>query len=80
MTLLHGLSAFSVTPADRDGQVQVDHLQPLVARLDRPGIASIGVLGSTGSYAYLSRTERNRALVAGVAAAGDTPFGPASAR
>ena len=73
MTLLSGLSAFSVTPADPDGHVQVDHLQQLVSRLDRPGIASIGVLGSTGSYAYLSRTERSRALIAGVEAAGSKP-------
>lgn len=73
MSVLAGLSAFPVTPADPDGHVQVDHLQQLVARLARPGIASIGVLGSTGSYAYLNRTERSRALQAAVQAAGDTP-------
>jgi len=73
MDVLAGLSAFPVTPANEQGQVQTDRLQALVARLNRPGIASIGVLGSTGSYAYLSRDERRRALGAAVQVAGQTP-------
>ena len=69
-----GLSAFPVTPLDPEVRVTPDHLQRLVSRLAETGVDSIGVLGSTGSYAYLSRTERARALSAAVDAAGDTPI------
>ncbi|MEL6235968.1 MAG: dihydrodipicolinate synthase family protein [Pseudomonadota bacterium] len=73
MGVFEGLSAFPVTPADAEGRVDTDHLQRLVARLVRDGIASIGALGSTGSYMYLSGSERQRALHAAVEAAGTTP-------
>lgn len=73
MTPFNGLSAFPVTPADEDGRVDTDHLQRLVARLAASGVASIGVLGSTGSYMYLSSEERARALRAAIEAAGDAP-------
>ena len=73
MTPFLGLSAFPVTPANEDGSVDTDHLQRLVSRLATSGVASIGVLGSTGSYMYLSSEERARALSAAVEAAGDVP-------
>jgi 4-hydroxy-tetrahydrodipicolinate synthase len=60
--LLKGLSAFPITPADPSGEVDVSALRRLVARLCGAGVDSIGVLGSTGSYPYLSRAERRRAL------------------
>jgi 4-hydroxy-tetrahydrodipicolinate synthase len=69
--VLTGLSAFPLTPMDADGVVDTDHLQRLVGRLT--GADSIGVLGSTGSYMYLSAAQRARALQAAVEAAGDTP-------
>lgn len=68
---LKGLSAFPLTPMDADGVVDTDHLQRLVARLR--GADSVGVLGSTGSYMYLSAEQRARAVAAAVEAAGDTP-------
>ncbi|MEM9732207.1 MAG: dihydrodipicolinate synthase family protein [Pseudomonadota bacterium] len=73
MISLINLSAFIVTPTDETGIVNTDHLARLVAHAAQPGIASIGVLGSTGSYIYLSADQRARALAAAVEAAGDTP-------
>lgn len=73
MTLFSGLSAFPVTPADADGRVDVDHLQRLVARLCAADVASIGAMGSTGGYVYLSNAERDRAVAAVVEAAGPVP-------
>ena len=61
-TLLKGLSAFPITPANAEGRVDVDALRRLVSRLTVATVDSIGVLGSTGTYAYLSRSERRRAL------------------
>lgn len=70
MAPFHGLSAFAVTPTDPGaGRVDTDHLQRLVGRLDHPGVATIGLLGSTGSYMYLTPAERDRALRAGIEAA-----------
>lgn len=57
-----GLSAFPLTPADTDGVVQVDQLQRLVARLEGTGVTSVGLLGSTGTYMFLTRGERLRAV------------------
>jgi 4-hydroxy-tetrahydrodipicolinate synthase len=62
MTVLTGLSAFPITPSDAGGHVDVAALRKLVARLCAAGVDSIGLLGSTGSYPYLSRSERRRAL------------------
>ncbi|MGC1302561.1 MAG: dihydrodipicolinate synthase family protein, partial [Caulobacteraceae bacterium] len=55
MALFRGLSAFPITPADADGRVDVDELARLLERLVAAGVDSIGLLGSTGSYPYLSR-------------------------
>ena len=45
----------------------------LVRRLSAARVDSIGLLGSTGTYAYLSRAERRRAIETAVSEAGDTP-------
>jgi 4-hydroxy-tetrahydrodipicolinate synthase len=71
MPPFHGLSAFPITPADRHGRVDVPALLALLARLTAAGVDSIGLLGSTGSYPYLSRTERRGAIEA---AGGTTPI------
>lgn len=60
----HGLSAFPLTPADEDGVVDAEALSRLIERLDAADVDTIGLLGSTGSYAYLSRAERLRAIKA----------------
>jgi 4-hydroxy-tetrahydrodipicolinate synthase len=60
----HGLSAFPITPADPHGHVDTDALVRLVQRLAAAEVDSIGLLGSTGTYAYLPRAERRRAVEA----------------
>lgn len=73
--LFVGLSAFPLTPADAEGRVDTDTLGVLVDRLAAAGVDSIGLLGSTGIYAYLDRAERARAVAAAVeAAAGRVPL------
>ncbi|TAZ22134.1 dihydrodipicolinate synthase family protein [Rhizobium ruizarguesonis] len=62
----HGLSAFPPTPADRDGRVDTEALCRLLEPLCDAGVASIGLLGSTGIYAFLAREERRRAVEAAV--------------
>ncbi|AWN51207.1 dihydrodipicolinate synthase family protein [Methylobacterium sp. 17Sr1-1] len=65
-----GLSAFPITPAAPEGRVDLPALRRLVARLCGAGVDSIGLLGSTGSYPYLTREERRRALDAALDEAG----------
>ena len=73
--LLRGLSAFPITPANAEGRVDAVSLRKLVARLCAAEVDSIGLLGSTGTYAYLSRSERRRALDAALEeAAGQVPI------
>ncbi|RJT41514.1 dihydrodipicolinate synthase family protein [Mesorhizobium waimense] len=62
MAILSGLSAFPITPTDRDGRVDATALRKLVARLCAAQVDSIGLLGSTGSYMFLTREERRRAI------------------
>ncbi|AGS22598.1 dihydrodipicolinate synthase 2 [Rhizobium etli] len=62
----HGLSAFPPTPADSAGRVDTEALCRLLIPLCEAGVASIGLLGSTGIYAYLTREERLRAVKAAV--------------
>ena len=70
---LKGLSAFPITPSDRDGRVDVGALRALVEPLIAAKVDSVGLLGSTGSYPYFVRDERRRAVEATVGlAAGRT--------
>jgi 4-hydroxy-tetrahydrodipicolinate synthase len=62
MTIVSGLSAFPITPATPHGRVDLLALRRLLAPLVAAEVDSIGLLGSTGTYAYLSRDERRRAL------------------
>src|ERR1700722_11323108 len=71
MALFRGLAAYPITPADPGGRVAVAALRRLVRRLVDAKVASIGLLGSTGTYAYLARSERRRAIEAAVDEAGD---------
>ncbi len=75
MTTIKGLSAFPITPADPQGRVDAGALLVLLKRLTDAGVHSIGLLGSTGSYPYLSRAERRRTIEAAVGhVAGRTPL------
>lgn len=68
--LFTGLSAFPLTPADPNGIVDTTAIGVLVDRLVAVGVDSIGLLGSTGNYAYLDRVQRGRAVAAAVEATG----------
>ncbi|API55088.1 dihydrodipicolinate synthase family protein [Rhizobium leguminosarum] len=62
MSLFEGLSAFPITPADASGRVDRAALAILLQRIVDAGVQSIGLLGSTGAYAFLTRDERRRAV------------------
>jgi 4-hydroxy-tetrahydrodipicolinate synthase len=75
MTIMTGVSAFPITPADADGRVDTVALRALLGRLLAAKVDSIGLLGSTGSYPYLTRAERLRAIEMAVdATGGSTPL------
>ncbi|MGB9097468.1 dihydrodipicolinate synthase family protein [Erwinia sp.] len=61
-----GLSAFPITPASEQGVVDVVALEKLLLRLKQAKVNSVGLLGSTGLYAFLSREEKRRAIEAAV--------------
>jgi 4-hydroxy-tetrahydrodipicolinate synthase len=65
-SIFRGLSAFPLTPADAEGLVDTDAFAIMLDRLVAAGVDSIAVLGSTGTYAFLDRSERSRALAAAV--------------
>ncbi|WNL43299.1 dihydrodipicolinate synthase family protein [Halomonas sp. PAMB 3264] len=56
-----GLSAFPLTPMSEQG-VRDDEFVGLVKRLAAARVDSIGVLGSTGNYMYLTREQRARVI------------------
>lgn len=60
--LFHGLSAFPITPCTQDGTVIEADFERILKRIIGSGASSVGVLGSTGTYAYLERDERRRAI------------------
>lgn len=62
MGLFEGLSAFPPTPADAQGHVQEGQLAALIRRIAATEADSVGLLGSTGGYAYLTPSERQRAV------------------
>jgi 4-hydroxy-tetrahydrodipicolinate synthase len=70
MTPFKGLVAFPITPMDADGKVDLTALRALVRRLTEAGVDAIGLLGSTGSYPYLTRDERRRAIAAALSETG----------
>jgi 4-hydroxy-tetrahydrodipicolinate synthase len=70
LPMFRGLSAFPITPTDARGCVDTDSLVRLVQRLAAAQVDSIGLLGSTGTYAYLTRAERRLAVEAAAACLG----------
>ncbi|MEV7731794.1 dihydrodipicolinate synthase family protein [Streptomyces sp. NPDC088921] len=70
--MFRGLSAFPLTPTDEHG-IDETAYATLVARLAAVGVDSIGALGSTGGYAYLTRDQRAHAAKIAVEAADGVP-------
>ncbi|MGW1729087.1 dihydrodipicolinate synthase family protein [Streptomyces sp. NPDC002306] len=70
--MFRGLSAFPLTPTDEQG-IDYPAYAGLVSRLADAGVDSIGALGSTGGYAYLTREQRAQAAKVAVEAAEDVP-------
>ncbi|MCS4505545.1 dihydrodipicolinate synthase family protein [Arhodomonas aquaeolei] len=70
--MFSGLSAFPLTPM-KSGVIDESAFIGLVERLVDAGVDSIGALGSTGNYAYLTRDERARIAQLAVNHAGDVP-------
>lgn len=66
--LFRGLSAFPLTPRGAEGRVDTDSLGRSLERLVAAGVDSVGLLGSTGGYAYLDLAERHRAAAAAIEA------------
>ena len=62
MSLFAGLSAFPITPTDDAGVVNAKELRVLLDRLVEAKVNSIGLLGSTGGYVYLTREQRLKAI------------------
>ena len=73
MTLFSGLSAFPITPMTLAGEVLVTDLIRLVHRIEAGGADSIGLLGSTGTYMFIGREQRRRAVATAVGAATSIP-------
>ncbi|WP_181801225.1 dihydrodipicolinate synthase family protein [Streptomyces shenzhenensis] len=70
--MFRGLSAFPLTPTDDQG-IDDTAYATLVARLAAAGVDSIGALGSTGGYAYLTREQRADAVKIAIEAADGVP-------
>ena len=70
--MFSGLSAFPITPMNETG-VDEAAFGRLVRRLAAAGVDSIGALGSTGCYPYLTRAERARAAQLAVEYADGVP-------
>jgi 4-hydroxy-tetrahydrodipicolinate synthase len=68
MPLFSGLSAFPITPLTTAGEVLASDLVRLVRRIEAGGADSIGLLGSTGTYMFIGREQRRRAVAAAVGA------------
>ncbi len=73
MSPFAGLSAFPITPATPDGRVIADDLRGVLQRIARGGADSVGLLGSTGTYMFLDREERRRAVAIAVETLASTP-------
>lgn len=70
--MFSGLSAFPLTPLNETAIDEAAFVR-LVERLAFAGVDSICALGSTGSYAYLTRAQRARIAQLAVCHAGDVP-------
>lgn len=67
--VFNGLIAYPVTPFHENGDINFPELTSLVSSLASSGVDAIAVLGSSGSFAYLSATERSQVASTAVDAA-----------
>lgn len=72
-SLFTGLSAFPLTPVRNDG-VDYDGVVRIVSTVAQDEPDSICVLGSTGSYAYLTADERRQVATVAATAVGAVPM------
>lgn len=70
--MFSGLSTFPLTPMNEGGLDEAAFVR-LIGQLVATNVDSIGVLGSTGNYAYLTRAERARVAKLAVEHAGKVP-------
>lgn len=70
--MFSGLSAFPITPVNAAG-IDENAFLRLLERLTRAKVDSLGVLGSTGSYAWFTREQRRRITELAVAHAEGIP-------
>jgi 4-hydroxy-tetrahydrodipicolinate synthase len=70
--MFSGLSAFPLTPMN-ESDIDEAAFVRLIECLATAGVDAIGVLGSTGNYAYLSPSERARIVQLAVQHAGSIP-------
>lgn len=70
--MFSGLSAFPLTPVNAKGIDEQSFLK-ILARLTTAKVDSLGVLGSTGSYAYFTREQRKRVATLAVQHADGIP-------
>ncbi|SBZ39718.1 dihydrodipicolinate synthase [Klebsiella pneumoniae] len=71
--MFSGLCAFPLTPLHQQNFDEKTFIR-ILARLTDAGVDSLGILGSTGSYAYLSREQRRRVVQVAKAHAGSIPM------
>lgn len=62
MKMFHGLSAFPLTPMDATGNLMKETLEVFLTRIHEAGADSVGLLGSTGGYAFLTREQRQHII------------------
>lgn len=73
--IFSGLLAYPITPTDSDGGLGLDSLGHHVAELAGSGVSGISMLGSSGGFPYLNRSEHALVVRTAVeAAAGLVPI------
>ncbi len=73
--IFDGLIAYPITPFHSDGEIDVGELETMICALAVSGVDAITVLGSSGSFAYLSPQERSTVARTAVRAARATAPG-----
>ena len=69
MTDFHGVFPYLVSPIDGQGRILADVLGRLCGDLIKAGVHGLTPLGSTGEFAYLSRTQREAVVQTTIEAA-----------